>query len=111
VCDTCFSKRFWASNNVVKYNGKTNLSGWVENYCPACRVDDDMFIIQFLPIYLADAAKAWLDHLPKNTINSWEDLKEIFIGHFQGTYVRSGNPWDLKCCQQKLCESLWDYIR
>jgi hypothetical protein len=36
-----------------------------------------------------------VDHLPRNVINSWEDLKEIFIGNFQGTYVLPGNPWDL----------------
>jgi hypothetical protein len=69
-----------------------------------------MFIIQFLPIYLADMSKAWLDHLPRNSIDCWEDLK-IFIENFQGTYVRPGNPWDLKVCWQKQEESLWDYIQ
>ena len=38
------------------------------------------------------------------------DLKRIFIGSFQGTYVRPGNSWDLKSCQQEPNESLWDYI-
>jgi hypothetical protein len=28
----------------------------------------------------------------KNSIDCWEDLKEIFIGNFQGTYVHPGNP-------------------
>jgi hypothetical protein len=37
-----------------------------------------MFIIQLLPIYLANSTRAWLDHLPKNMIDSWEDLKDIF---------------------------------
>jgi hypothetical protein len=41
-----------------------------------------LFIIQFLPIYVVDMARAWLDHLPRNTIDSWEDLKEIFTGNF-----------------------------
>jgi hypothetical protein len=44
--------------------------------------DDDLFIIQFLPIYLADSARAWLDHLTRNVIDSWEDLWEIFTGNF-----------------------------
>jgi hypothetical protein len=55
-------------------------------------------------------ARAWLDHLPQNMIDSWEDLREIFIGNFQGTYVQPGDPWDLKGCQQKSGKSLWDYI-
>jgi hypothetical protein len=44
-------------------------------------------------------ARAWLDYLPKNTIDILEDLKEIFTGNFQGTYVQLGNPWDLKGCR------------
>jgi hypothetical protein len=98
---------------VVKYDGKTNLSVWLEDYHLACReggADDKLFIIQFLPIYLADTARAWLDHLPRNTIDSWEDLTEIFTDNFSGTYVRPDNPWDLKGCRQKSGESLMDYI-
>lgn len=39
------------------------------------------------------------------------DLEEVFIGNFQGTYIRLGNPWDLKGCRQKSDEALRDYIR
>jgi hypothetical protein len=79
--DARFSKCFWAPNNVIKYDGK--------DYRLACRaggVDDDLFIIQFLPIYLANMARAWLD-LPRITIDSWEGFKDIFRGNLQGTYV------------------------
>jgi hypothetical protein len=69
-------------------------------------VNNDLFIIQFLPIYLADSARAWLDHLPRDIIDSWEDLKEIFTDNFHGTYVQPNNPWDLKSYRQKLGESL-----
>jgi hypothetical protein len=64
IHEACFPKYFWASNNVVKYHSKTNPSIWLESYRLACRVDDDLFIIQFLPIYLVDMARAWMDHLP-----------------------------------------------
>jgi hypothetical protein len=63
---------FWASNNVVKYDSKTNPNIWMKDSSLACRtdrVDDDLFFIQFLPIYLADTAKAWLHHLPRNSID------------------------------------------
>jgi hypothetical protein len=33
-------------------------------------VDDDLFIIQFLPIYIPNTTRACLDHLRRNTINS-----------------------------------------
>ena len=53
----------------------------------------------------------WLEHLPSNAIQSWADLKEIFVGNFQGTYKRLGNPWDLKNYRQKAGETLRGYIR
>ena len=70
-----------------------------------------MFIIHNLPLYLADSVRTWLEHLPSDKIACWEDLQEIFVGNFQGTYERPGNSWDLKNCWQKLGESLRDYIR
>ena len=74
-------------------------------------MDNDDFIIRNLPLFLADSARAWLEHLPSNAIQSWADLKEIFVGNFQGTYKRLGNPWDLKNCRQKPSKTLCGYIR
>jgi hypothetical protein len=54
-------------------------------FCDACRAEganDNLFIIQFLPIYLAKFAIAWLDHLPRNAITSWDNLREVFTGNF-----------------------------
>jgi hypothetical protein len=78
--------------------------------CQAGGVFDDFFIIQFVLIYLTSFARAWLDHLPRSVIDSWEDLQEIFTPNFQGTYVWRGNPWDQKSCRQKSGESLRGYI-
>jgi hypothetical protein len=78
-------KTFRAPNNGFKYDGKTNPSVWLEDYhlaCSAGGVDDDLFIIQFLPIYLAEKTRVLLNHLPRNMIDSWEDLKEIFTVTF-----------------------------
>jgi hypothetical protein len=99
---------------VPKYNGETNPDVWLEDYRLACRTGgatSDFFIIRHLPLYLADPARAWLEHLPAGRIDSWADLRDVFIGNFQGTYARPGNPWDLRSCRQKKDESLRDYIR
>jgi hypothetical protein len=64
IHDARFPKCFRALNNIVKYDGKTNPNVWLEDYHLACRVgtvDDNLFIIQFLPIYLADTVRAWLN--------------------------------------------------
>jgi hypothetical protein len=72
-------------------------------------VDDD-FVIRNLPLSLADSTQTWLEDLPADRIHSWSDLREIFVGNFQGTYERPQNPWDLKNCRQKLGETLHEYI-
>ena len=74
-------------------------------------MNNDDFIIRNLPLFFTDSARAWLEHLPSNAIQSWVDLKEIFVENFQGTYKRPGNPWDLKNYRQKAGETLHGYIR
>jgi hypothetical protein len=50
--------------------------------CRAGGANDGLFVIQFLRIYLAHSARAWLDHLLRNVSNSWGDLQEIFTSNF-----------------------------
>jgi hypothetical protein len=94
--------------------GETRPELWLEDYRLACQLggtDDDNLIIRNLPLFLSDAARAWLEHLPPAQISNWDDLVKAFTGNFQGTYVRPGNSWDLRSCRQQPGESLWDYIR
>jgi hypothetical protein len=74
-----------------------NLGLWLEDHrltCQASGVGSYSFIIRNLPLFLADSTRTWLEHLPPNKIQSWADLKEIFVGNFKGTYT----CWDLKNC-------------
>jgi hypothetical protein len=73
--------------------------------------DDDNLVIRNLPLFLSDAARAWLEHLPPAQISDWDDLVKAFAGNFQGTYVCPGNSWDLRSCCQQPGESLREYIR
>jgi hypothetical protein len=87
---------------------------WLADYRLACQLggaDDDNLIIRNLPLFLSDAARAWLEHLPPAQISDWDDLVKAFAGNFQGTYVRPGNSWDLRSCRQQLGESLREYIQ
>ena len=49
---------------------------------------DDAVIIRNLPLHLADSTRTWLKHLPADQIHDWPDLVKMFVGNFQGTYVR-----------------------
>jgi hypothetical protein len=87
---------------------------WLANYRLACQLggmDDDNLIICNLPLFLSDAARAWLEHLPPAQIFGWDDLVKAFAGNFQGTYMRPRNSWDLRSCRQQPGESLREYIR
>jgi hypothetical protein len=71
--------------NIQKYAGETNPGLWLKDYWLACQAsgtDGDAFIIRNLPLYLADLARTWLEHLPPNEIRCWADLKKIFVGNF-----------------------------
>jgi hypothetical protein len=101
VRDAHFLKHLWAPSNIVEFDDETSPGICLEDYYLACRaggVDDNLFIIQLVPIYLADSSRASLDHLLRNVIDSSEDLRETFTGNIQGTYVWPDNHWDLKSC-------------
>jgi hypothetical protein len=88
-----------------------NCGSQIRLACQLGGTDDDNLIIRNLPLFLSDAARAWLEHLPPAQISNWDDLVKAFAGNFQGTYVRPGNSWDLRSCRQQPGESLRDYIR
>ena len=80
-----FPPRYRPPTNIPKYSRETNPELWLEDYRLACQaggMDSDIFIIRNLPLFLADSARTWLEHLPPNRIHSWADLKEIFVGNF-----------------------------
>jgi hypothetical protein len=58
---------------------------WLADYCLACQLgsaNDDLLIIRNLSLFLADTARAWLEHLPPWQIRDWADLVRVFIGNF-----------------------------
>jgi hypothetical protein len=109
-----FPARFQAPTTITKYSGETRMELWLVDYRLACQLggtDDDNLIIRNLPLFLSDATRAWLEHLPPAEIFGWDNLVKAFARNFQGTYVRPGNSWDLRSCRQQPGESLREYIR
>jgi hypothetical protein len=93
IRDAKFPSRFRAPFNVPRYDGDTNPSVWLEDYrltCHAGGATDYLFVIINLPLYLCDSARTWLEHLPRDKIQDWTDLRRVFVGNFQGTYIHPG---------------------
>jgi hypothetical protein len=62
-----FPTRFRAPTPITKYSGETRPELWLADYRLTCYLggtDDDNLIIHNLPLFLSDAARAWLEHLP-----------------------------------------------
>jgi hypothetical protein len=62
-----FPARFRAPTTITKYSGETRPELWLVDYRLACQLggaDDDNLIICNLPLFLSDAARTWLEHLP-----------------------------------------------
>jgi hypothetical protein len=67
-----FPTRFRAPTTITKYSGETKPELWLADYRLACQLggmDDDNLIIRNLPLFLSDAARAWLEHLPPAQIS------------------------------------------
>jgi hypothetical protein len=77
----------------------------------AASAPDTFFMIQYLPIYLTDFARNWINNLREATIKRWADLKKAFCNHFEGAYTKPGTSWALLGCKRKTSESLRDYIK
>jgi hypothetical protein len=70
---------------ITKYSGETRPELWLADYRLACQLggmDDDNLIIRNLPLFLSNAARAWLEHLPPAQISNWDDLVKAFAGNF-----------------------------
>jgi hypothetical protein len=96
---TSFPQRFCQPTLIDKYTGETDPHVWLNDYRLAWQLGGaitDQVIIRNLPLHLADSTRTWLEHLPPSQIHNWDDLVRIFVGNFQGTYVRPRNSWDLR---------------
>jgi hypothetical protein len=68
-----FLTRFQAPTTITKYSGETRPELWLVDYRLACQLggtDDDNLIIRNLPLFLSDAARAWLEHLSPAQISN-----------------------------------------
>jgi hypothetical protein len=68
-----FPTRFRAPTTITKCSGETRPELWLADYRLAYQLggtDDDNLIIRNLPLFLSDAARVWLEHLPPAQISS-----------------------------------------
>ena len=98
--------------DVRHYDGTTNPRDFLQLYSLAATVAgaDEMIMTSWFPLALKGDAHTWFLNLPKNSIQSWRALKELFLGAFQGGYERPRVPGDFYALKQHSGETLLKYI-
>jgi hypothetical protein len=92
---------------ITKYDGKQAPQQWLRCYSTAIEVAGGSNItkIVYFPMALDPALLTWLESLSNNSVDSWEQLKKVFIDNFQGAITRAGTRHDLAQCKQNIISS------
>jgi hypothetical protein len=82
---------------ITKYDGKRAPQQWLHCYSTAIEVAGGSNITKVIYFLMAldSALPMWLESLSNNSIDSWEQLKKVFIDNFQGVITRAGTYHDL----------------
>ncbi|RLN40988.1 retrotransposon protein, putative, Ty3-gypsy subclass [Panicum miliaceum] len=77
---------------ITKYDGKQSPQQWIRCYSTAIEVTGgtNTTKVVYFPMALETAPLTWLESLTKNSIDSWEQLRNVFIDNFQGAIARAG---------------------
>jgi hypothetical protein len=69
---------------ITKYNGKQAPQQWLHCYSTAIEVAGGSNITKviYFPMALDPAPLTWQESLSNNSIDSWEQLKKVFIDNF-----------------------------
>ena len=59
----------------------------------AASAPDLNFMVQYLPLFLADLASTLLNHMGEGFIGSWNDLEREFYNHFERAQLGVGTLW------------------
>jgi hypothetical protein len=86
---------------ITKYDGKQARQQWLRCYSTAIEVAGGSNItkVVYIPMALDPVLLTWLESLSNNSIDSWEQLKKVFIDNFHGAIARAGTRHDLAQCK------------
>jgi len=107
-----FPSRFYLPRETPKYNGTAKPEDWLMDYLIAVDIagGNKRIAVRYVPLMLLGTARTWLNSLPPDSVNSWLDFEEVFVGNFNSTYKRPGRPRHLQLYTQKEKESDRDYL-
>lgn len=97
-----------------KYDEKLNQTEFLGIYTIGIQAvggRDEKVLANYFPLALRTNVRPWLVHLPENSISSWADLCNEFVGAFTGGHQEPRQLSNLYVLLQKEGETLWKYIQ
>jgi hypothetical protein len=98
---------------VPRYSGETDPKEFLSIYKSAIEAahGDENTKAMVIHLALNFIARSWYFNLPVNSIYPWEQLRDVFVLNFRGTYEEPKTQQDLMGIRQRLGESTRVYIR
>jgi hypothetical protein len=72
---------------IKNYDASKDPKTWIDNYAIAMDIVNTSKLIatRYLPLMLDGSTRTWINNLPRDSINSWEEMRTAFIENFEGT--------------------------
>ena len=79
-----FPEGFTLPRDTPKYNGSVKPEDWLTDYMTAVSIagSNRRLAVHYAPLMLQGSARSWLNSLPSNNINCWQDLDDAFVHKF-----------------------------
>jgi hypothetical protein len=108
-----YPPNFKAPREVKKYDPKQDPAVWIDMYLEAMGIagHTKLLATRYLPLLVGSNTSPWLNTLPKNNIDSWDDMRLEFVKHFQDNYSRTTSIDNLEMCVQWSKESTRKWLR
>ena len=95
-----YPPHFKAPREIEKYDPTQDPVVWVDTYLMAMGIagHTELLAARYLPLLMEGSTRQWINTLPANSIDSWEDMRTAFIKHCQDNYSRTTTIEDLERC-------------
>src|SRR3954471_18653869 len=71
----------------------------------------DLLAARYLPLMMEGACRQWINTLPEDSIDSWEEMCNAFVRHFEDSYTCATTIEDLERCVQGPRESTRSWVQ
>jgi hypothetical protein len=76
-----YPPNFKSPKEIEKYDPKEDPVAWIDAYLMAMGIvgHTDLLAARFLPMMMGGPTRQWVNTLPANSIDSWEEMRNAFV--------------------------------